>query len=165
MLARLWGIAFFVTVSFLLLGGCASFWHPGSVGQTVDAEYGVVFQATIDALQKRRFSIKRADRKDGVIETNRRSLRDVRAKGPVEKATVRLKKKRNQNTRVTLLLVFGNQSSGSPHSVSHDGDDERADDLVEAVLDRAYDTGHVYDNYINSIKRHVRERLRNAENE
>jgi len=142
-------------VGAVLVSGCA-FWHSGTVGHTVDEPYEHVFRGALEMLRGREFEIRTADREAGRIETERRAIEDSRVRGPVEKATVTLKPKGDGQTKVKLLLVFVDQADGRPVPVPQDGDGERGDDIAAAVMDRAYGTGAVYDNYLDGIERRAR---------
>lgn len=143
------------------LSGCVLLPTSGGIDRSVDAPSDRVFQAAVDVLRDRGFTLKEIDRDQGRIVTNRRPVGPTgtgspQSPRPVEKATVRLEGDGDQ-TDVRLFLQFVDQVSGPPRRVPDDGDDDRADDVARAALDRSYDADAVYDNYLDAIADQVRD--------
>lgn len=139
------------------LSGCLPFLQSGGIDREVEGSADEVFQATLEELRAREFPIKRADRDEGRIVTGRRPLRGEPSPRPVETVNARIEQASESKTELHLFFAFVDQVSGPPRPVPDDGDDERADDVVEAALSRSYDASAVYDEYFRSIRARIRE--------
>lgn len=140
------------------LSGCVLLPTSGGIDRSVDAPADRVFRAAVDVLRERGFTLKEIDRAQGRLVTDRRAVgpTGTEAARPVEQAKVRLEADGDQ-TDVRLFLQFVDQVSGPPRRVPDDGDDERADDVAHAVLDRSYDADVMYDQYLDTIADQVRD--------
>ena len=146
---------------FVLLSGCALLSASDGIDRTVDAPPDRVFRATVTVLRDRGFSLEEVNRAKGRIVTARRPVQVVgtdpnRSPRLVEKARITLEPDGSQ-TDVRLFLQFVDQVSGPPRGVPDDGDDERADDVAHAALDRSYDAEVMYDDYLDAIEDRVRD--------
>lgn len=145
----------------IALSGCVLLPTSGGIDRSVEAPIDPVFQATVHVLRARGFTLKEIDRAQARIVTDRRPVRAVgtdadRWPRPVEKAKVTLEPDDGQ-TDVHLFLRFVDQVSGPPRRVPDDGDNERADDVTRAVLNRSYDADATYKDYLDAIADRVQD--------
>jgi hypothetical protein len=144
----------------LILSGCLSFLHAGGIDRTIEAPYDAVFRATVVELRSRGFSLNEIDREAGRIVTNRRTVPAMHTARPVETVEAYLERDGPEATDVHLYFTFRDQVSERPRRPPDDGDDDRVDDVVSAVIDRSFDAGVAYDAYLDAIEARVAARLR-----
>ena len=136
----------------LVLPGCFSFLHSGGIDRTIEGPYDRVFQATVAELRARGFALREVSREEGRIITYRRTLPPEASVRPVETVEAHLEREGEAATDVRLYLTFVDQVSEAPTPPPDDGDDDRVDDVVSAAVDRSFDAGVVYDEYLDAIE-------------
>jgi hypothetical protein len=147
----MWYLRFAGFVGLVLLtAACLPFLHPGSVDRKIDGTFTQVFEATRQELEERGFPIRSLDREDGTIVTGKRPVWMIETHRRVEKAEARIRDEDGEG-EVSLLLTFVDQASGQPPSVPDDGDEERADDVVDAAVGRSLSASAIYDDYLDAI--------------
>ena len=135
----------------LLLPGCFSFLHSGGIDRTIEGSYDRVFRATVAELRARGFALRENSREEGRIITHRRTLPPEASVRPVETVEAHLDREGPEATDVRLYFTFRDQVSERPRRPPDDGDDDRVDDVVSAVVDRSFDAGVVYDEYLDAL--------------
>jgi hypothetical protein len=144
----------------LILSGCFSVLHAGGIDRTVEAPYDALFRATVVELRSRGFSLNEIDREAGRIVTNRRTIPAIHTARPVETVEAHLEREGPEATDIRLYVTFRDQVSERPRRPPDDGDDDRVDDVVSAVIDRSFDAGVVYDRYLDAIAARAEARRR-----
>jgi hypothetical protein len=139
----------------MLLPGCLSLFSTGGIDRTIEGPYDTVFRATVTELRSRGFSFREVSREDGRIVTRRRTIPRGATSRPVETVEVYLERDGPDRTDLRLYLLFRDQVSQAPRRVPDRDDDGRADDVVWEALDRSFESGAVYDAYVDAIRRRV----------
>ncbi|MFB6248258.1 MAG: hypothetical protein ABEL97_06790 [Salinibacter sp.] len=142
-------------VLVLALPGCFSFLHSGGIDRTIEAPYDEVVRATVAELRSRGFSLSEINREAGRIVTDRRTIPTTHSARPVETVEVHLEREGPEATDVRLYFTFRDQVSEAPRRPPNDGDDDQGDDVLSAAIDRSFDAGVVYDDYLDAIEARV----------
>jgi len=141
-------------VLIFLFAACLPFLHPGSADREIEGTYTQVFEATRQELEERGFPIRTLDREKGAIVTGQRPVWMIETHRRVEKAEARIRDDDGE-VKISLLLTFVDQASGTPPPVPDDGDEDRADDAVDAAVDRSLSASAIYDDYLDAIEDRV----------
>lgn len=150
---RLVSKSFALPLAFVvLLPGCVSVMPSGGVDRSIDAPYDFVFEATVVELRSRGFSLTTVDSEEGRIVTARRSRPFYHSARPVETVEAHLDREGPETTDLRLYFTFVDQVSEAPKPPPDDGDDDRVDDVLSAVVDRSLEAGAVYDAYLDAIE-------------
>jgi hypothetical protein len=135
----------------LFLVGCSHL-HPWATDRDIEGSYDRVFQATLTVLEDRQFPITKVDREEGRIVTGKRPVHLIEAYRRVETVRARIEPEDGEETDVTLFLTLMDQS-GTVHRRVPDRKNER----VEAVMDKAFSSSAIYDDYLDAIEQRVKD--------